>query len=92
VTAPQKPAPRYVVEVNEVGIFATRIGTDWWTSFLLRYTGTDRITWTGMCPQGGIAHVACDDREHAEWLRDHMTGHGGLHVRHVKVKKLTEAA
>jgi hypothetical protein len=88
IPTPAPPTTRFVVEVNEVGIFATRIGTDWWTTFLQRFDGTGRVTWTGLCPQGGIARVACDDHEHASWLRGHMVEHGGLHRNHVKVKKL----
>jgi len=83
---------RYVIEVNELGIFSSRIGGDWWAAFLARYDGTGRIEWTDLTPQGGTATVACDDREHADWLRGHMVEHGGLHSRHLKVKTLREAA
>jgi hypothetical protein len=87
-----KSQPRYVVEVNDVSVNANGHGRDWWAAFQCSPRGIAGITWVDMSIGGGVAHVACDDREHAEWLRGHMVDHGGLHPKTVKVKKLKEAS
>ena len=37
-----------------------------------------RITVVTASIGGDLVHVACDDREQAAWLRDHMAEFGGI--------------
>ena len=63
------------VRVNEVKIFATRTGAEWWTLF--RMGGPSfRFTTVMSSIAGGLVDVACDDREHAEWLMAGMVEQG----------------
>ena len=80
-------ASRYVVQVNECGIFASTIGTDWWITNVLMRPIAERIHWVSMSPGGGVAQIPCADKEEAEFVRDHMIGHG-IHKAHVKVRRL----
>ena len=66
---------RHVVEVNEVMVFATGRGVDWWTTFLLVHRTTSRISDVAVTPGGAVCHVACDSREHATWLATTMVEH-----------------
>jgi len=84
-------ASRYVVEVNECGIFASKVGLDWWTANVLTRPIADRITWTFMGPGGGVAQIPCADRGEAEFVRDHMVG-SGIGKTHVKVRRLAVVA
>ena len=59
---------RHVVEVNEVKVFATGRGSDWWAWFLMAHRNTGRITEVAVSLGGAICHVACDSREDAQWL------------------------
>jgi len=45
---------RHVVEVNEVMVFATGRGLDWWTSFRLAHRTTEVTVTLG----GAVCHVA----------------------------------
>jgi hypothetical protein len=89
VTSKQTPAS-FAVEVNECGIFASRVGMDFWTDQILARPVASRITWLAMSPSGGIAQIPCEDREEAEFVRGYMTGHGIL-PKHVKVKRVRAA-
>jgi hypothetical protein len=85
---PKAPAERcYVVEVNEVAIFATTIGADWWIQNVLLRPIADRITWLAMTPCGGIAQIPCSDHEEAVFVRSHMIANG-IHAKHVTVKRI----
>ncbi|OKI47279.1 hypothetical protein [Micromonospora sp. CB01531] len=77
----------YVVEVNEGVVEATRQGVRWWNMFR-RYEATSgRIRETKpACIVGGLVEVACESREHADWLAAHMVDHGGLPRTAVRVK------
>jgi hypothetical protein len=81
----------YVVEVNECGIFASQLGAAWWAANVLARPIAARITWAFMGPGGGVAQIACADKEEATFVRDHMVGHGGIHRTHVKVRRLAVA-
>lgn len=83
-------ADRYAVEVNQAGTYATEAGEAWWADFHAFNTHNDRITWTGMGPQDGVAVVACDHQAHAEWLRDYMIDEG-IHPDRVTIKKTAAA-
>jgi hypothetical protein len=76
----------YAVEVNEVGIFATGLGKDWWVDNVIMRPIVNRITWLSMTPCGGVAQIPCEDREEAEFVRDHMVSHG-IHAKFAKVKR-----
>jgi hypothetical protein len=66
------------VRVNEVGIFATGQGADWWTLQLARWetSGPGRALCLGLCPQGGVWFLPVGDKDDAAWARDHIIGHG----------------
>lgn len=78
---------RYVVEVRECGIFASRLGVDWWTANVILRPIADRITWTFIGPGGGVAQIPCADKDEATFIRDHMIEHG-IHHTHAKVRRL----
>jgi hypothetical protein len=94
VTAPDSTEPepadlvRHVVEVNEIRVFATRRGADWWAWFLLAYRSTDRITVVAVSLGGAICHVACDSRDHAVWLATSMVDQHGLPKSAVRARAL----
>jgi hypothetical protein len=81
---------RYVVEVNDASVNANGHGRAWWADFQCSTGGIQRITWVAMTPGGGLAHIRCEDREEAVFVRDYMVQSGGLHPKTVKVKKLVE--
>lgn len=83
-------ADSYAVEVNECGIFASRIGMDFWTEQVLSRPIARRIEWLDYSPGGGVAQIPCADKEEAEFVRGYMTGHG-IHAKHVKVKCIKAA-
>jgi hypothetical protein len=82
-------AVSYAIEVNECGIFASRVGMDFWTDQILARPIARRIKWLKLGPCGGLAQIPCEDREEAEFVRDYMTAHGVL-PNHVKVRRVTE--
>lgn len=63
------------VRVNEVKVFATTQGADWWAWFLLAHPAT-RFDARVVSMAGSIVDVACDDADHAEWLAAEMQRHG----------------
>ena len=65
-----------VVEVNECKVFATSSGAAWWTAFRQRFDPIGRITDVKVSIGGNLCHVACDDREHADWLAASMVEKG----------------
>lgn len=78
-------APALVL-VNECRIFATHRAADWWTWF--RYANPsgrfeDRVVSLG----GNLVAVACDDREHADWLAAHMVDFAGIPKSAVRVEE-----
>lgn len=64
------------VEVNECRIFATQMGVDWWLLFRASGDRTGRIKTLVPSPAGELCSVACDSREDAQWLADHMISQG----------------
>jgi hypothetical protein len=80
----------HVVEVNEVAVFATGRGADWWAWFLMAHRNTGRITEVAVCIAGAICHVACDSREHAESLAKAMVDEHGLPKSAVKARALAD--
>jgi len=73
------------VVVNECQINATHRASEWWMWF--RFANhpsrfTDRVISLG----GNLVAVACDDREHAEWLARHMVEFGTVPKSAVKVE------
>jgi hypothetical protein len=90
VPAPAPFVPDWGVRVNEVQIFACRLGMDWWLTFSARYEPTPRMTCLGLVPQGGTWHVACDSKEDAQSLAEHMVSFGGVPKSAVEVKRLAK--
>ncbi len=83
-------AVSYVVEVNQAAVHFTGQGAEWWQMWRYWYRDSDRITdLPSFVPGGGIALVACDDREGADWLAGHMVAFGGLPKTAVKVKAVS---
>jgi hypothetical protein len=78
------------VFVDECGTFACRMGADWWVTYSARFVGSGRITELDMSLGGGHYHVACDDRQDAEQTRQMMIYVGGMHAKHVRVKRLRD--
>lgn len=81
----------YVVEVNECHVLASQWGAEWWGDFRKQYDPIGRIADTAVSIAGNRCEVACDDREHADWLAGHMVDHGGLPKSAVKVRKAVTA-
>jgi|HubBroStandDraft_3_1064219.scaffolds.fasta_scaffold98306_4 hypothetical protein len=77
----------YAVQVNECGIFASRVGFDFWTEQILMRPISRRIKWLALGPSGGLAQIPCEDKEEAEFVRGYMTEHG-IRPNHVKVKRI----
>jgi hypothetical protein len=90
VPAPAPFVPDWGVRVQETRIFATRLGVDWWLLYSSRFEGTPRMTCLGHLPQGADWHVACDSKEDAQWLAEHMVSHGGIPKAAVEVKQLKD--
>lgn len=83
---------RHVVEVKAGVAQASRQGYAWWLAFRQSCDPISRIEDVGVhCIVDTTALVACDDREHAEWLAAHMVGHGGLPKSAVRVRAIPEA-
>lgn len=77
----------FVVEVNEGKVEASRQGVDWWLLFRARFRGTGRIRATkAACIVGGLAEVACDSRDDADWLAQSMVQDHGMPKSAVRVK------
>lgn len=74
-----------VVVVNECQINATRRAAEWWTWF--RYANPSERFESRLISLGGdLVAVACEDREHAEWLARHMVEFGTVPKSAVKVE------
>jgi hypothetical protein len=64
------------LEVNECRVVATDSGNEWWTAFRQVFSNTGRITVLSASLGGEVVSVSCDDREHAEWLRETAVRNG----------------
>jgi len=73
------------LEVNECVIWASQRGNDWWNEWRLRMEPLGRITVLKPSLGGDVVSVACDSREDAEWLHDHMISFAGIPKSAVKV-------
>jgi len=82
-----RPAARYVVEVNECGIFASRRGIEFWTTGILSRPIGQRLAWLFMGPGGGLAHLPCAGKEEAEFIHGQLLAHG-IHTAHARVRRL----
>lgn len=87
---PPAPVPDWGVLVHETRIFATQSGTDWWLLFSSRFESTPRMTCLGVNPMGGEWHVACDSKDDAQQLAEHMVSLGGVPKAAVEVKQLAK--
>ena len=68
------------VEVNETHIYLHAVAAEWWAFFRhIVYGRTDRVRTVRAGIVGDTVLVACEDREHASWLREHMLSHGVPH-------------
>jgi hypothetical protein len=63
------------VRVTEPVITATQMGIDWWLDFR-RFHVPGRFTVVEASLAGEVVDVACDDREHADWLAAEMVRNG----------------
>jgi hypothetical protein len=82
----------YVVEFNECGLNSggTEAAQDWWFRQWNQPGMVRRTTVVQAAPPGALLHIACDDKEEAEFVRDHMISHG-IHHNLLKVKRLRGA-
>lgn len=64
------------LEVNECLVNATAHGSDWWTWYRHQMRDTTRLTIIQATLGGDVVSVACEDREHALWLRALAIGAG----------------
>lgn len=81
-----------VVEVNECHVFAVSgAPAEYWAAYRARYEPVDRINILVASIGGDRVQVACDDRDHADWLANHLVEHGSLPKSAVKVKTLRRA-
>lgn len=81
-----------VVEVNECHVFAVSDApAEYWAAYRGRYEAVGRINVLVASVGGDRVQVACDDRDHADWLANHLVEHGGLPKSAVKVKTLRGA-
>lgn len=71
---------RWSVEVKDIVIMATRQGMPWWFFYRQRFEPTGRITVIPgtSTPQGDHCVIACETREDAAWLVEHMVTFGGV--------------
>ena len=81
----------YVVEFNECGLNSGghTQGQDWWFRQWNQPGMVARTTVIKAAPPGALLHIACDDKEEAEFVRDHMI-ENGIHRGLVKVKRIAE--
>lgn len=77
------------LEVNEAVIWATARGSEWWNLWRIRMEPVGRITIITAGLGGDLVHVACDTKEDAEWLRDHMISFAGVPKAAVRVRRGT---
>lgn len=88
-----KPAPvvrdprPWGVQVNEVAIFASQQGVDWWMWFTMAHRHGGRIALEDICLGGGVWHVECESKHDSTWLAGHMVSFGGVPQRAVKVRR-----
>ena len=73
--------------VNEVGIFASGLGSGKWLDFTFR-AKRERLTPLWLSPCGGEWHVMCGTRADAAEARD-LFLEVGFHKNHVKVARLS---
>lgn len=81
----------YVVEINECGIFASRVGVEFWTTQILGRPIGKRLVWLFISPGGGLAQLPCADKEEAEFVYSMLLEHG-IHRTHANVKRVPGAA
>jgi hypothetical protein len=77
----------WCLEVNEARIWATQSGGEWWNPWRLRMEPLGRVTVLVASLGGDRVRVACDSKDDAEWLRDHMTGFAGIPASAVKLTR-----
>jgi hypothetical protein len=76
------------VLVDEVKINAiSGSGRDWWFAQSARLECAGRTVVVDICIAGAHVHVAAEDRDEADWIREHMIA-SGVHQRAVAVKTL----
>lgn len=82
-------SPNAALEVNECRVYATASGSEWWAAFRQCYMRSGRVTVLSTSLGGEVVSVACEDRRHAEWLRDTAVAHG-IPLTAVKIRAKKE--
>lgn len=78
---------KWVVEVDVGKVMVSCQGVEWWLIFRRVHDRIGRIRDLGTsCIVDPPAQVTCEDKEHAEWLAEHMVNHGGLPRSAVQIK------
>lgn len=77
MTTSLSPVTSAAVRVNEVvvNLYTPRETANWWAIFRARGPAS-RFTIVTPAIPGDLVDVACDNREDAEWLRDHLIERG----------------
>jgi hypothetical protein len=65
------------LRVNEIAAltYTTREAANWWALYRARGP-VERFTIVKSYIPGDVVDVACDDRQDAEWLRNHLIAQG----------------
>lgn len=80
-----------VVDVNECHVYAVSgPPADYWAEFRGRYEPLGRINVLVASVAGDRVQVACDNRDHADWLTKHLVEHAGLPKSAVKAKTVRD--
>ncbi len=64
------------VRVNEAGIFATRLGMDWWVQAIAPWEASGRAVRLGACPGRCVWFLPFGAKADAAWAREHIVSHG----------------
>lgn len=78
---------RYVVEINEGVVEASRQGLDWWYASrqMFEASGTLRET-KAACVIGGVVEIGPYEQDDADFMAGHMVESGGMPKGAIKVK------
>lgn len=84
----------WCVEVKDIVILVSTQGVAWWLTFRHRFEPMGRVVSIPgtATPQGDYCLVACDNREEAESLAEHMVTFGGVPRTAVRARRAPSEA
>lgn len=71
-----RPTPTFGLVVNEILIYTTTLGADWWTQHRHRFDTSGQTRSLGAAPPGEIVELGPWLREDADFARNHMISNG----------------